>query len=354
MQTKRLLLSVGLLVPALLAFRLPAAKVRFAPAEGSSTVKTFESKGEFTLDSMSMTMNGSEMPEMDMSMTVTSNQKIVVTDDYVALREGGTKTLKRRFDEIGNETAIAFKVEAMGQSQSNDKTVQSKSELTGKTVVFSWDDDSYKKAFDPAEDNETLLEGLDEDMDLRVLLPKNEVKEGEEWTLDVKTLVPLLVPGGNLSLKPEDSDEGDDMGMGMPGMGGNMSEWLSDLLEGDAKAKFLGERTVDDTKVAAIQVTIKIKSSKDISALVQEQLEKSKLPAVDSMNLDSMDVELEIEGEGELLWDLAKGRAHSFELSGPARMTMDMSMKLGVQGQTMSMQQSMQMSGTTNVTAKFE
>lgn len=355
MQTKRLLLSVGLLVPALLAFRLPAPRVRFAPAEASSCVKTFESKGEFTLDNMSMTMNGQELPTpLEMSMSVTSNQKIVVTDEYVSLRDGAPKKLKRRFDEIGNDTAVSFKVDVAGQSQSNDKTVQSKSDLIGKTVVFAWEDDAYKKSFEPAEDNAALLDPLEEDMDLRVLLPQGEVKEGEEWPIDVKKLVPILVPGGNLTLKPTES-EGDDGGMGpMSGMGGNMSEWLSDLLEGEAKAKFLGERSVDGGKFAAIHVTIKIKSSKDISELVQEQLSKSKLPQVEAMHLDSMDVDLDLEGEGELLWDLAKGHAHSFELSGPAHMNMDMAMKLTAQGQSMNMQQIMQMSGTTNITAKFE
>lgn len=357
MHTKKLLVSAALLAPVLLALDWPGTRVKFAPAEGSSSVKTFENKGEFTLDNMSMTMNGQEMPAMEVDMTVTSDQKIVVTDEYISNRDGSPKKLKRHFDELSNDTAVAFKMEMMGQSQNNDKNIKSKSELTGKTVVFTWDDadKSYKRVFDPADENDELLAKLDEDMDLRALLPQGEVKAGDEWEIDVKSLVSVLAPGGNMAFVPEDSDDGDDMGMGnMAGMG-SMSDWLSEMLEGEAKGKYEGEREADGHKLAVLKVTIKIKSAKDITELVTEQMKKSKTPpGVDSMSFDSMDIEFEMESEGELLWDLSKGRAHSFELSGPAHMNMDMAMKLSAGGQNLSLEQSMQMSGTTNMSVKFE
>ncbi len=357
MHTKKLLLLAALTAPALLALDWPGSRVKFAPAEGSSSVKTFENKGEFTLDNMSMTMNGNEMPSMEVDMTVTSDQKIVVTDEYISNRDGSSKKLKRRFDELGNDTDVAFKMEMMGQSQNNDKNIKAKSELAGKTVIFTWDDDdkSYKRAFDPAEENEELLAKLDEDMDLRALLPQGEVKAGDQWDIDVKSLVTVLAPGGNMQFVPESDGADDDMGMGnMAGMG-SMSDWLSEMLEGEAKGKFEGERDADGQKLAVIHVSIKIKSAKDITELVSEQMKKGKTPpGVESMSFDSMDIEFEMEGEGELLWDLSKGRAHSFELSGPAHMNMDMAMKLTAGGQSLSLEQSMQMSGTTNLNVKFE
>ena len=64
MKTKHILALALLVSPAFLAFTLPADKVAFAPKEGSSVSKTFTTKAEFSLDSMSMTMNGQPSPAM--------------------------------------------------------------------------------------------------------------------------------------------------------------------------------------------------------------------------------------------------------------------------------------------------
>jgi hypothetical protein len=357
MKTKKILLTSALLLPALLAFRTPAAKVRFAPAEGSSAVKTFEHKAEFSLDNMAVTLNGQEAPAMpEMDMTMTSNQKVVVTDEYVANRDGAPKKLRRRFDELGNDTAMSMKMEMMGQTQNSDNNVKAKSELSGKTVVFTWDEDAkeYKKAFDPAEENAELLEDLSEDMDLRALLPQTEVAEGDEWDIDVKDLGSVLAPGGNLALVPEESGQ-DAMGMGsMSGMG-SLSDWLGEMLEGTAKGKLVATRQVDGAQIAVIKITTKIHGSKDMTEMVSEAMEKAELPpGAGDIEIDHMDVEFKMEGEGELLWNLTAGHMHSFELSGPMNVNIDMAMKMSAQGQNLSIEQAMEMSGTSTMTAKAD
>jgi hypothetical protein len=356
MNTKKLLLLTALCTPALLAFALPASRVRFAPTEGSSLTKTFENKGEFSLDHMSMTINGQESPAMpQMTMTLNTGQKVTVSDEYVSNREGAPKKLKRHYDELGSDVAMSMKMEVMGESHDQDKNVKAKSQLAGKTVMFTWDADSkeYKKAFDPAEDNADLLKGLKEDMDLRALLPENEVKEGDEWDINVKGLASVMGPGGNLSLVPDDKDGGMDPGM-TSGMS-SMSEMLGDMLEGEAKGKFTGMREVGGAKMAVIKVTVKISSSKDMTDIVGEAMKKTKMPAEMEMKFDHMDIDLKIEGEGELLWNVAAGHAHSFELSGPVHINMDMAMKISPPGQgAMSLEQRMEMSGTSNISAKFD
>jgi hypothetical protein len=294
------------------------------------------------------------MPSITMNFT--TNQKIVVTDDYVANRESAPKKLKRRFDEIGSDVTMSMKMEVMGESHDQDKTSKSKSPLVGKTVTFTWDGDAkeYKKAFDPASDNTDVLKGLKEDMDLRVLLPENEVKEGDEWDVNVKSLAGVLGPGGDLALVPEDKDSSG-MDMGMSGGMSSMSEMLGEMLEGDAKAKFTGMRDVGGAKMAVIKLTVKIASSKDMTDIVKEAMKKQKLPQDMEMKFDHMDVDLKIEGEGELVWDIAAGHAHSFEMSGPVHVNMDMSMKITPPGQgAMSIEQRMELSGTSNLSAKFE
>ena len=105
-------------------------------------MKTFENKAEFTLDHLSLSMNGQESPmQPEMEMTLNSTQKVVVTDEYLANRDGAPKKLRRSYDELANGVTMAMKMEMMGQSQSHDQDVKGESELEGKKVVFTWDEE---------------------------------------------------------------------------------------------------------------------------------------------------------------------------------------------------------------------
>ena len=357
MKNKTLLLAPLLAAPALFAFTTASSKVAFQPSEGSTAVKTFESVVEMTLDNMDMAMNGEPspmMPEMDMSMTMTST--VTVTDEYVKVRENAPAQLRRTFDELGNNVSVSMEIEMMGQSQTNDQDIEAASELEGKTVVFTWDADEsdYVKKFDPEEEDTELLEDLFEDMDLRALLPKDDVSEGDEWTIEASNLGTILAPGGNLAMVPEEMDAKAMMGGGM-GMGGSMSDFLSELLDGEATGKFLGMREVDGQKLGAIKITLDISSSNDMTEQVLEMLEDADMPEEAQMDFDHIDVEFTLEGEGELLWDMEAGRAFSFELSGPTTMTYDVGIAMEMEGMgAMTIEQMMEMSGTLNLSATFE
>jgi hypothetical protein len=357
MKNKTLLLLPLLAAPALYAFAAAPSKVTFEPSEGSSAAKTFENVVEMTLDNMDMTMNGEEapmMPEMDMSITMTST--VAVTDEYVKIRENAPATLRRTFDELANNVSVSMEIEMMGDTQSNDQEIDASSELEGKTVVFIWDEDEadYVKAFDPEEEESELLEDLWEDMDLRSLLPEGDVSEGDEWTIPVKGLGSILAPGGNLAMVPEEMDAEAMMSGGM-GMGGSMADFISELLDGEANGRFLGMRVVDEKKLGAIKVTVDISSSNDMTEKVLEMMENMPDEMEMEMDFDHIDVEFTLEGEGELLWDMEAGRAHSFELSGPTTMTYDVGISMEMEGMgAMSFEQMMEMSGTLNMSATFE
>lgn len=356
MNAKHLFVSAALIAPLAVAFVLPGEKVRFAPAEGTSATKTFENKMELTLDHMAISMNGQEMPGMpEMDMTITHTQKVGVTDEFVSMGDGQPKKLKRHFDALSSDSAMSMKMEMMGQSNNQDQNSEMESELDGKTVVFTWDAEAkeFKKALDPAEDKADLLNGLEEDMDLRALLPTGEVKVGEEWSVDVKSLVSVLAPGGDLSFKPKDKDkEGMGMGMSMnPGMG-SMHDYLSEMLEGEAKAKLSDLREEDGVKFAVIKFTVKIASQKDMTELVKDAMKDQEMPGGMEIEFDHMDIDFKMEGEGELVWNMKTNHMSSFELSGPVHMNMDMAMKVSGQGQNMSMEQALEMSGTNTLAVK--
>ena len=349
----RNLIPAAILIPILLSSHVPGDRIRFAPSEGSTATKTFENKAEFTLQSMKILMNGQEPPaKPEMEMTITSTQKVVVTDDYVANREGAPKKLRRNFEELGNTVSMSMKMQMMGNSQNQDKNTTGESELQGKKVLFTWDDDKgeYTKAFEPAAEKENLLKDLEEDMDLRELLPKEEVKEGAEWEIDVTKFASILAPGGNLSIVPKDSEEGA-ADMEMPGMS-NVSDWLRGAMEGSATGKFKGLQEVGGAKMGVIEIVAKISVSKDMTEMIEAMMKKSKQPV--PMEVDHMDVDFKYEAKGELVWDLAAGRAHSFSLSGPSHVNMDMAMKIEAQGTNMNIDYGMELSGNTTLSLEVK
>jgi hypothetical protein len=353
-----LLLAVLLsVVPALQAVKAPVAKLRFAPATGTKVTRTFENKTEFSLDNLTMKMNGQDSPMMpEIEMTMTQNQKVVISDEFVKVGEGSPKVLRRKFDELGSQMSVEAKIEMMGQTQDQNQSGKGVSELSGKTVVFTWDDDSksFKTAFDPAEEKNELLKGLSEDMDLRALLPAGEVKVGDEWDVDIAEFAKVIAPGGELKIKPEESASASSpMGMGdMSGMSG-ISDWLGDTLTGKAKAKFTGMREAGGHNYAVISFEVKSKGSKDLTELVKAAIEKNAREGM-TMETDSVDVEFEIAGEGELLWDVEAGLAHSFEFSGPSSARLDIGISVEVQNQKMKIEQGMELSGTMTLKFAFE
>jgi len=357
MKKTLLLAALLLFVPAVSAVHAPITKLRFAPAAGTKLTRTFENKTEFSLDDLSLKMNGQESPmKPEVEMTTNQSLKVVVNDEFVKVREGAPAVLRRKFDELGTVMKVDAKIEMMGTSTPQNKSGTGKSELTGKTVVFTWDEEAkdFKTAFDPAEEKSELLKGLHEDMDLRALLPKDEVKVGDEWDVEVGQLSGVIAPGGELKIKPEEKPDAESpMGMGdMGGMGG-ISDWLGDSMTGKAKAKFTGMREVGGHSYAVISLDVKAKGSKDLTELVKGAMEKQAREGM-TMETKSVDVEFEIAGQGELLWDIEAGHAHSFEFSGPSSARMDIGMNIEVQGTKMEIEQGMTLSGTMTLKLTIE
>ncbi len=349
--TKALLLP-ALLMSITLGSNAPATRIKFGPSEGKSLEKTFEVKSNLSLEDMTLGgAAGGMQPEMEMTMVAT--YKVVVTDEYLKVADGAPRKLKRTYDDLSSEVSTSMKMEMMGQSRDADSSATAESELTGKHVLFQWDAEKgeYKRTFDPAGASEKLLTGLREDMDMRALLPADEVKEGDEWEISPKRLVDVIAPGGNLSLKPK---EGSSNEMGMGGSSGmeNMADMFGDDVEGTAKGKFAGMREVDGVQMAVIKITIDIKAKTDMTEKVREAASKGDLPPeVTSMEFDHIDIEFAIEAEGQLLWNVAAGHFHALDLSGTTGFKADQGMTMEVQGRSMSIEQTMEFSGTTEFRA---
>lgn len=346
MKLQRTLFAGIALAPALLALALPLDEVAFRPSDDLSVTRTIDSVRNFSLDDMEMTMNGQPLPmdlqmEMDMSMT----QKTVVTDVFGAVADGRHGTLKRTYDELAQNGEFSMRM-AMLPDGGQDATIEGASELEGKTVVFTWN--AEESAYVPkleGDGEEELLEGLDEDMDLRALLPKASVSEGDTWDLDVKKLRSVLALGGNLKLVPQNDDmpEG-----GMPGMDnmGDFSKMLEDLIEGEATAEYRGTREIDGVSCQVIGIKVDVNASADLTEQLEENVAQSLPDGMGEVEVEHVDMELEIEGEGQLYWNAAAGIAHSFEMNGTMTITMDMAFAISMGEQDMTMEQNLTMSGT--------
>ena len=345
-----LLAALG--APLLLGLSMPSEMIKFQPAQGLVLKKSFENTNEMTLDEMDMLMNGEPLPfPMDMDITVSSEQTVVVVDTIGTVRGGHPVKLERTFDTLSSNA-----VSSMSSSMMGDEEMEAagSSELEGLSVVFTWDDDEGEFGVAFAEDSdgdEDLLEGLKEDMDLRVLLPEGDVSEGEDWSVAPELMISVLAPGGDLAIVPEDTEMG---GMGMPGGGMNMEQMLGEL-DGDVTCKLTGLRDVDGAKIAVIAISIEIESTNDLTEMIQEMMEEAELPPeAGSMEIESVDVELSIEGEGELLWDITHGHFLELTISSEMESTMDQAMSMSMGPESMTMEQSMvfSASGTLTYTAE--
>jgi hypothetical protein len=334
-------------VPALVAASLPAGEITFAPAEGLSLARKFTSHAQLSLGDMSMSMNGQPMPmEIKMEMDMDTTTEVEVTDQFVAMGSGQPRKLQRTFDAIGQAGSFAMEMEMMPDG-GQEMDITASSELEGKSVTFEWDEEAeeFEVAWHESEGDDELLEGLTEDMDLRALLPAGAVAEGDTWDLDVKKLRTVLALGGNMKIVPK--TEGMPEG-GMPGMDGmtDFSQMFDDLIEGDATAEYRGTRDVDGVSCGVIGIKVDVRASADLTEQLEESVSQSLPDGMGEVEVEHVDMDLEIEGEGQLYWDPAAGLAHSFEMTGKMTIHMDMAFAISMGEQDMTMEQNLTMSGT--------
>lgn len=319
-------------------------KIAFTPAEGVTVTKTFTANTELFLDDMTALLNGAPspmMPEMEMSMSM--GQTITITDEYVAMADGQPAKLARTFDAIG--TDLEMEVNAGGQASS--PTGSGSSPLEGSTVVFTWngETETYDTAFAEGEEgDDDHLVNLVEDMDLRGLLPSDELAEGDSYEIEVTAFADVIAAGGDLKLEME--VDGDTASAGVdPEMMTDFRKFFEEMLEGDASGKYVGTREVDGVKVAVIEIEVELNASADMSELAAESMGEQ-LPEGIEVNIDRMDVEMTYEGKGELHWNMSKGVIHGLELKADMEMNMDMAMGMAMGGNEMEMSMEMVMSGS--------
>ena len=252
--------------------------------------------------------------------------------------------------EMSGETEM--KAAGMGESSSIDGT--GTSALKGKKVHFTWDAENgqYTKKFDEeTQGEESHLDGLIEDTDLRGLLPEKAVSTGAEWTAKNAVVLELFSAGGNWQWALEGLDAS---GMG----GGPDAEMMSDMrlvlgesMQGTVTCRYEGMKEKDGTQYMAIAVEIEIDSENDLTEHVNDAMESADTPV--PITATSVVMSMVIEGKGTLYWDGEAGHMYAFDYKGDFEMNMEMAMSVE-QGGTQEIEMSMDMDGTMNLGVETE
>jgi len=328
----------------------PGEKIAFHPAAGSSLERSYLIEGDFSLDELSVVVDGQDMGAAlaSFEMSMEQETRIEVTDVFVALSEGRPSKLERTFGALSS----SLKMTMSGPMQEGgDQDFKSASPLEGQTVVFQWNEEKgeFDLHFSEDDGEAELLEGLVEDMDLRAFLPDAEVAKDDTWSVPLEELSVLYMPGGDLSLKPEGLDL-DEEGMEMmKQIFSDFGEDFSELIEGECTCTFAGSREEEGVRLAEITVAIEAASTFDLTEMIAKILEsavQSSGVEMPNISLDTADLNLDFDGGGTLLWDLEAGRLHSFQLQGDVTIDLDLAVSLEVEGESHALDASFEMSGS--------
>jgi hypothetical protein len=289
-----LLLVPEVLTPEELVFGVPS---------GARIEKSFETEGELTVSERELLIDGNELEvdSGDVEVQILFRQKLVLVDEYTRVDATRPLVLLREFRLLEGREDTEIGGDDGDQSWGDDKH----SPLEGKTVRFTWDEDqeSYGVRYHGEErGDESLLEDLVGDSDLLAFLPQKPVAEGDSWRIEARHFRGLTDPGGILRFVGEDEEDGEDEGQGV-----EIERQLHANQAGTLTATYEGVRDEEGTRVAVIALRAEIRTH-----AVKEGEDEDGDPVVDRFELSS-------EYEGELLWDGALGRPHSYRIAGDLR-----------------------------------
>jgi hypothetical protein len=321
MTLTRLVLAASVL----LAFASPADDLGFHPKSDHEIKKDLKIDLELKTDKVEITVNGESTPPDEMGFEDEATKvalRVSATDKYVQAKDGRPTDLLRTFDslrlsyETGDKKEDAPKFDA----------------LEGKTVRFKWnaDTEAYEKSLKDGKGDDALLDPLSEDMDVRLLLPPKKVAEGDSWDVPGQRLLPLFLPGG-LPGPVGTAEDKEQVQTFLEELRSSFAKLQDDL---KVHCKYKGSKEDGGAKVAEIEFHFTTSGKADISHLIETLLSMEE----DGIHPDAeANADVEVSGDGVLLWDLAEGRVHSLSMDGEAGIDLDVKTRFAIEGEDISM-----------------
>ncbi len=300
----RLLLATTLF--ALAAFLPVRTVIDYSPEEGSEIYRSFEVTASFGLEEVSMRMNDQEFPMGMGGVDPTDIEgefgyALQVRDRFVGVADRRPTKIHRTYE------TVTFSHDAF-----DDSGEESVDEIEGQDVVFTWNEEEggYDREWgeDSEGDEDEALAVLAEDLDLRALLPGEDVEAGDRWEVPATKLGSFIIPGLDFTRAAESEIEGFD---GIPvGFADPLREALEEAV---LECTFKGMRADGDVALAFIGLALSTEISMDVADVVAAQIAEQ---ADFEGDVDEFAIDLFLDFEGELLWDVKRGHFHTFELTG--------------------------------------
>ena len=305
---KLYLLKLGLgTALALASFASGPDEVRYAPEKGLKLTRTCETSAELALESESFTRDGEERldPNRMSTGSLRIEEKFVVSDELVAVGSGRPEKLARTFDELLQQQSMT---ENRYDGKVLKQTEKLSCDLKGERVVFTWNADHARFDVKAAADQELdakLLDGLDEDMDLRAFLPDKPVAKGDSWDVKPAAFHAVFWPGGRFPFHDADKHEPDEMYS-------EVNTALYASLDGNAKVTYAGQREEDGVKVFVLHVKADLSRAGEHVASSEYTSEHGGTPGARTR------IEFTTQVEGDLLWSVEHKHLISLTLEGQA------------------------------------
>lgn len=315
-------------------------ELAFKPAEATKLSKEFTINLDFALDDLIVSMNGEEMDPAMMGLDLDEAQAQVsmtvnFNDVYVGMSGNKTTELKRTF-ESGTAEYEA------GDGESGNESMD---ELEGKVIVFKWNEEKgqYDLTDEEGEEVDEDMQMMSEDADLRIFLPKSEVEEGDSWSVKGKDLLGVFVPGVNIDKAMARADEEAAKGGDVPFTPSDFLKFMEEL--GEIECTYQGTKEVNGRVLQVIALKPMIEKTIDLTDVLTEIIDEASGGAQE-FDL-SVELVLEGEGSGELLWDAEAGHFRSYKLD------MDLQTLIDASGSAQGMSGAAEVEATTTVSYSF-
>lgn len=276
--------------------------LRPAAREGLVLRKTLTLESTRRFVSLDLSMDGEplELPAASDDLVVERDRTIELTDRVTASVQGFATALERTFTR-GD-------LEQLSKTGDRELATRATTPLVGRCArlaaagggwTAAWCGDEVQAG---ALTEPELLLGLEGALDLAEFLPRRAVSEGDTWEVPAAAYRVLHAPGGALGFAWEDATLNEARAVD------RLEAALLDALTGGLRATHGGHRSAGDGELAVVALEGRIEANATVPVELGPESNANGATQRQTWTFDLA---------GELLWDVAAGRAVSLELAGP-------------------------------------
>jgi hypothetical protein len=292
-------------------------ELSFNPKAGTYAVRRIDIEHELSLRELSSVRSGVVQSSTD-PVDLHSTQTLQCTDRYKQIGDGRPLVLERRFDtlEWKGSLLLAGKQDALS----------ARSPLATLSTIYTYvpDEQAYGRYYSEREGVEELLHGINEDLDLRGLLPVGPQALDAQWTVEPARMVDVFAPAGRWALafqvKPAQRNLVRSI---QSGIGCNLIE----VFGGECKGKVEARLASADEAQARVELTVELSCLVDRRGLVQMQMNGPELAS--GFRCQSAPLNWSFQGKGFLLFDRQARRASELKLEGRQSVRLETELLVG-------------------------